>query len=100
MSFFVGFFGGYILAGTVFLFAILRASHGVAFGMVTISSSTVAIDVMPASRRNEGIGYFALSANTAMAIGPMSSLYIFDLLGSYHIVFLTAFIAGIIGLFV
>ena len=49
------FFGGYLLAGTLLLFAVIRAMHGLAFGMVTVSNSTVAIDVMPSSRRGEVI---------------------------------------------
>ena len=47
------FFGGYLLAGTLLLFAVIRAMHGLAFGMVTVSNSTVAIDVMPSSRRGK-----------------------------------------------
>ncbi|MCD7977905.1 MAG: MFS transporter [Tannerellaceae bacterium] len=96
---FVAFFGGYILATTLFVFAILRALHGMAFGMVTISNSTVAIDVMPASRRNEGIGYYALSTNLAMAAGPTASLFLFDSLQNYTYVFMTSLIAGVIGIF-
>ncbi|MCD7972325.1 MAG: MFS transporter [Candidatus Azobacteroides sp.] len=95
---FVAFFGGYILATTLLVFAILRALHGVAFGMVTISNSTVAIDVMPASRRNEGIGYYALSTNLAMAAGPTASLFLFDSFRNYTYVFMTSLIAGIIGI--
>ena len=52
---FLLFFGGYLLAGTLLLFAIIRAGHGIAFGLLTVSNSTVAIDVMPSSRRGEGI---------------------------------------------
>ncbi|MCD8043713.1 MAG: MFS transporter [Tannerellaceae bacterium] len=95
---FVAFFGGYILATTLLVFAILRALHGMAFGMVTISNSTVAIDVMPASRRNEGIGYYALSTNLAMATGPTASLFLFDSFQNYTYVFMTSLIAGILGI--
>ncbi|MCD8178512.1 MAG: MFS transporter [Tannerellaceae bacterium] len=95
---FVAFFGGYILATTLLVFAILRALHGMAFGMVTISNSTVAIDVMPASRRNEGIGYYALSTNLAMATGPTASLFLFDSFQNYTYVFMTSLIAGMLGI--
>ncbi len=96
---FVSFFCGYILAATIFVFAILRTMHGLAFGLVTISNSTVAIDVMPSSRRNEGIGYYALSTNFAMAIGPVVSLYLFDCFKDYDYVFITSLVSGILGIF-
>ncbi|MGL4332564.1 MAG: MFS transporter [Bacteroidales bacterium] len=95
---FIAYFAGYMVAGTVMVFAILRATHGLAFGLVTISSSTVAVDIMPASRRNEGIGYFGLSMNIAMAIGPMTALYIFDTTGNYDYIFGGALLSGLIGL--
>ena len=47
----------YIIPGGVILFAILRALHGLIFGFITVANSTVAIDVLPSSRRNQGIGY-------------------------------------------
>lgn len=95
---FIAYFAGYMVAGTVMVFAILRATHGLAFGLVTISSSTVAVDIMPASRRNEGIGYFGLSMNIAMAIGPMTALCIFDTTGNYDYIFGGALLSGLIGL--
>ena len=52
---FVVFFGLYLLVGSVFSFILVRAFHGLFYGLVTISNSTVAIDTMPASRRGEGI---------------------------------------------
>lgn len=97
-TFFVLFFGGYILASTLMIFAILRATHGLAFGMVTVSNNTVAIDIMPASRRGEGIGYFGVSTNLAMAIGPMVALMMHDATPDYDYIFGTALGVGILGL--
>ena len=37
---------------------------------VTVANSTVAMDVLPSERRNEGIGYYGLSNNLAMAFCP------------------------------
>lgn len=97
---FISYFAGYMVAASVLLFAALRATHGIAFGLVTISSSTMAVDIMPASRRNEGIGYFGLSMNLAMAIGPVVSLFIYDKFASYNAIFATTIIAGAIGLLI
>ncbi len=97
-AFFISFFGGYLLAGALLIFALLRAMHGLAFGMVTVSVNTMAIDVMPASRRGEGIGYFGVSTNLAMAIGPMSALLIYDLTQNYDLIFGAACLVGVLGL--
>ena len=95
---FVGFFAGYIVAGTLLLFAILRAVHGFSFGMVTVSNSTMAIDVMPSSRRNVGIGYYGLSTNIAMALSPTPSLFLHDNYGNYDYIFLCSLLTGTFGL--
>ena len=50
-------FAGYIFASTLLLFTIVRTLHGGPFGAITVANSTVAIDVLPSSRRTEGIGY-------------------------------------------
>ncbi len=95
---FVGFFAGYIIAGTLVFFAILRAAHGFSFGMVTVSNSTMAIDVMPASKRNVGIGYYGLSTNIAMALSPTLALFLHDHYGNYDYIFLCSLLTGILGL--
>lgn len=78
LFFFVSLFLGYPVVSTVFLFAVLRILHGFAFGMVSISSNTIVIDIMPASRRGEGLGYYGLSNNFAMATGPMVGLWLLN----------------------
>lgn len=69
------FFAGYLAASTLLLFTIVRTLHGGPFGSLTVANSTVAIDVLPSSRRNEGIGYYGLSNNLAMAIAPTFAIY-------------------------
>ena len=75
---FTAIFGGYLLAGTLTLFIVLRVVHGVSFGMVTVGGNTVVIDIMPSSRRGEGLGYYGLANNIAMSIGPMAGLFLHD----------------------
>ena len=71
-------FGGYLIAGSLTLFIIFRIIHGVSFGMVTVCGNTVVIDIMPSSRRGEGLGYYGLTNNTAMSIGTMFGLFLHD----------------------
>lgn len=75
---FTSVFAGYLLAGTLTLFTIMRVVHGLSFGMVTVSGNTVVIDIMPSSRRGEGIGYYGLANNIAMSVGPMVGLFMHD----------------------
>lgn len=89
-------FAGYIAAGTLLMFAICRTIHGAPFGAVTVANSTCAIDVLPAARRNEGIGLYGLSNNFAMAIAPSVGIWLHDGMGSYGALFWIAL--GVAGL--
>ena len=96
---FMTMFAGYIIAGSLVLFILFRIIHGVSFGMVTVGGNTVVIDIMPSSRRGEGLGYYGLSNNIAMAVGPMSGLFLHDAGVSYTTIFccsLGSCIAGFI----
>ncbi len=89
------FFGGYLGASSLLLFTIVRTLHGAPFGALTVANSTVAIDVLPSSRRNEGIGYYGLSNNLAMAIAPTVAIYIYRLTDNFELLFwLALLIAG------
>lgn len=94
------FFGGYLVASSLLLFAIVRTLHGIPFGGSTVACSTVAIDVLPSSRRNEGIGYYGLSNNIATAIAPTVGIYIYHKTHNFDILFWTAFVAAGLGMLV
>lgn len=80
-------FTGYVGAGTLLMFAIVRTLHGIPFGATTVVNSTVAIDVLPSPRRNEGIGYYGLSNNLAMAVAPSAGIYIYQATGNFMLLF-------------
>lgn len=90
-------FGGYLLAGSLVLFAVFRTLHGGPFGASTVANSTMAIDVLPPSRRNEGIGFYGLSNNLASAIAPTVGIFIYRYFHDFDVLFWTAFIAAGIG---
>lgn len=71
-------FFGYFWATTVLLFVLVRFMHGITWGLSTVSSSTLAIDVVPSERRAEGIGYYGTFMNVAMAIGPFIAIHIYN----------------------
>ena len=90
-------FGGYIVAGTLLWFAIVRTLHGAPFGASSVSNSTVAIDVLPSSRRNEGIGYYGLSNNVATAIAPSVGIFIYRYAHNFDLLFWLAFLVAGLG---
>lgn len=96
LSFFIC-FTGYIGAGTLLMFAIVRTLHGIPFGAATVANSTVAIDVLPASRRNEGIGYYGLSNNLAMAVAPSVGLYIYGATDDFQLLFWLSLLLALFG---
>lgn len=91
------FFGGYLAAGSLLLFAIVRTLHGAPFGATTVANSTVAIDVLHPSRRAEGIGYYGLSNNIASAIAPALAIYILHLTNSYELLFWISLLTSAVG---
>ena len=91
------FFAGYLAASTLLLFMIVRTLHGGPFGMLTVSNSTVAIDVLPSSRRTEGIGYYGLSNNLAMAIAPTIGIFIYQVTNSFEVLFWLALVVACAG---
>ena len=90
-------FGGYMLAGTLTFFILCRIIHGFSFGMVTVSGNTIVIDIMPSSRRGEGLGYYGLANNIAMSIGPMTGLFLHDADVGYTFIFSCSLGACILG---
>ena len=91
------FFAGYLAASTLLLFTIVRTLHGGPFGALTTANATVAIDVLPSSRRTEGIGYYGLSNNLAMALAPTIGIYVYQLTHSFEFLFWIALIVACAG---
>lgn len=91
---FIGYFG---ITDILWMFIALRIFHGFAFGTLTTTGNTLVIDVMPSSRRGEGLGYYGVTGNLAMAFGPMTGLFI---IGSadFKVLFATSLITAVTGL--
>jgi MFS family permease len=94
------FFAGYLAASTLLLFTIVRTLHGGPFGALTVANSTVAVDVLPSSRRTEGIGYYGLSNNLSMAIAPTIGIFIYRYTHSFELLFWIALAVAFGGLFI
>ena len=90
---FTAIFGGYMVATALTLFIALRVVHGFAFGMVTVAGNTILIDILPSSRRGEGIGYYGLANNIAMSFGPMIGLFMQGNF-TYDVIFSCSLLSG------
>lgn len=95
---FTAVFLGYMYSRLLAVFVFLRAIHGVAFGTVTVGGNTIVIDITPSSRRGEALGYYGLTNNTAMSIGPMVGLFLHGKL-SFDTIFACALCSCFVGLF-
>lgn len=94
---FVSLFFGYTIASSVAFIFILRIFHGLSWGVITTSSNTLAIDLLPNKKRGEGIGYYGLMSTLAMSIGPIIGMYIYENY-PFNYIFYSALIFGFIGI--
>src|SRR5699024_1390380 len=66
--------GSYAFISIIALLFIMRVVQGVGWGLSTTATGTIATDLIPPKRRGEGMGYFGLSGNLALAFGPSLGL--------------------------
>lgn len=68
----------YYAAVTITMMLMLRIVHGVGFGIATTLYGTVASDVIPASRRGEGMGFFGTGNAVAISLGPFIGIWLME----------------------
>ncbi|TGB02467.1 MFS transporter [Halobacillus salinus] len=66
--------GFYLIATQYQALLGLRFIHGLSFAILTTTTGAIAADVVPAERRGEGLGYFAMAMNVAVVVGPFLGL--------------------------
>ncbi|MEK3915639.1 MFS transporter [Paenibacillus sp. FSL H7-0331] len=79
----------YDWVGTMAILLALRVLHGASWALSTTAVSTAITDIIPASRRGEGMGWFGMAMTVAMAIGPMLGIWVLEN-SSFHGLFLLA----------
>lgn len=67
-------FCGYIVAGSIALFVIVRLTHGLMFGTATVSGTTLVSQMVPKKRLGEGLGIYGLANTLSMCLGPLAAL--------------------------
>lgn len=90
----VGSFG--FVKSLLFLF-LMRVVQGIGWGFSTTASGTIATDLIPAKRRGEGMGYYGLSGNLALAFGPTLGLALVGVI-SFTQLFIISSLLGLVAL--
>lgn len=80
----------YFFPKSIPAFLMLRFVHGIGFGIATTAVGAIAASIIPSSRRGEGMGYFIMSTNLAMVIGPFIGLTAIQDWGSNTLFMITA----------
>ncbi|WP_339165229.1 MFS transporter [Siminovitchia sp. FSL H7-0308] len=55
---------------------VLRFIHGIWFSVVTTACGAIAADLVPPARRGTGLGYFTMSTNLGVVLGPLIALFL------------------------
>ncbi|MGM8211517.1 MFS transporter [Virgibacillus sp. W0430] len=74
LSLFVLSVGSFAFATSIGFLLMMRIVQGIGWGFSTTATGTIATDLIPPNKRGEGMGYFGLSGNLALAIGPTLGL--------------------------
>lgn len=87
--------GSYALVTSIIFLFIMRVVQGIGWGFSTTATGTIATDIIPPNRRGEGLGYFGLSGNIALAFGPSLGLTLAGVI-SFQMLFLICAALGFI----
>lgn len=93
----------YPQANLLWVMALIRFVHGLVWGFLTTAGSTIAVDLIPASRRGEGLGYFGITMTLAMAIAPLAAIPIYKDINAeflFSLAAITAFSGILLSIFV
>lgn len=74
-----------------------RLIHGMAMGMASTATGTIVAQIIPPTRKGEGIGYYSMSATLATAIGPFIGLFMAQNT-SFQVIFSFCLALGVISL--
>ncbi|MEW3993487.1 MFS transporter [Bacillus altitudinis] len=73
----------------------LRFVQGIFFSILTTVASAIAADMIPKHKRGEGLGYFVMSMNLAVVIGPFIALNQVGKVGFHSLFLLFSIIVSI-----
>lgn len=83
----------YLIPSNIYVLLVVRFLHGIGIGFASTATGTIVAQVVPASRKGEGISYFSLSVILSTAIGPLIGLPMISQYG-YESMFIFSLIVG------
>lgn len=75
----------YILADNLHMLLLIRFLHGIWFSIVTTVAVPIVNEFIPEQRKGEGMGYFVMSINLGIVLGPFLGLMLIQAV-SYQVV--------------
>lgn len=94
---------GYCLCTVLYLFIHpfglllgLRFIQGIFFSIITTAAGSLAADIVPTKRKGAGLGYFTMSTNLAVVIGPFVGLLLIQY-SSFNVLFIVMSICIVAG---
>ncbi len=88
----------YPFVTNIWVLYILRILHGFTFGIVTTVKGTICAEVIPDSRRGEGLSWFSLAMGLAMVIGPVIGLNLANV-GLYNTAYIICIVVSVVNIF-
>ncbi|NNH25992.1 MFS transporter [Acinetobacter terrestris] len=91
---FLIFSGFYFMKFDVGMLLLVRFMHGFMMGMASTVLGTIIAQILPPTRRGEGIGYYSMSSTLGTAIGPFLAIWMMLHIG-YHAIFIVSSIIAV-----
>ncbi|MCH7321900.1 MFS transporter [Solibacillus sp. MA9] len=85
----------YLIPAGISALLVIRLVNGIAVGIASTATGTIIAQILPATRKGEGIGYYSMSSTLATAIGPFVGLMLAQHI-SYFVIFLICCAFGVI----
>ncbi|MFD1437565.1 MFS transporter [Acinetobacter sp. ANC 4282] len=91
---FLIFSGFYFMKFDVGMLLLVRFMHGFMMGMASTVLGTIIAQILPPTRRGEGIGYYSMSSTLGTAIGPFLAIWMMLHIG-YNAIFIVSSIIAV-----
>lgn len=91
---------GYFMMWNLEALFVVRILHGIAAGIIGTATGTISMQVVPVSRRAEGIAYYSSSAVIGAALGPFLGIWLLNIHNGFVWIFALNLMFGIISFLV
>ncbi len=85
----------YFIHAGISILLLCRLVNGVSVGIASTATGTIVAQILPQSRKGEGIGYYSMSATLGTAIGPFIGI-LMSQHTTYNVIFSLCMILGVI----